>query len=129
MFNVTSEHDNILTIDVSGKVDADEMSQGLAALMQAAEGIEHGGMLMRLADIEMPTLGAIRVEMAQFGRLIGLIRRFDKIALLANQGWVQQVAMAEVALIPGLSIRTFEPGEQAEAIAYLTVDPDLDVPG
>jgi hypothetical protein len=95
------------------------MEAGLDAFLAAAEPLERFDVLYLVRDLRVPTLGAIRVELTRFGRLWRLLRRFGRVALVADQAWVRNVAKVEGAVIPGLTIRTFEPDEEAEARSWL----------
>ena len=67
----------------------------------------------------MPTLGAIGVELSKLPRLFGLIRKFDRVAVLANQHWVQKVSEIEGFFMPGLEIKAFDRDAKEEAEAWL----------
>lgn len=116
---VEEEAPAFLRLEVSGEIGATEMEAGLDAFFAAAEPLERFDMLYLVHDLRVPTLGAIRVELARLGRLWRLLPRFGRIALVADQGWVRAAARAESAIIPGITIRTFEPGEEAEARGWL----------
>jgi hypothetical protein len=54
--------------------------------------------------------------------MFSLIRNFDRAAAIANKRWLRTVREIEGALIPGLKIRGFEPGEEAAAEAWFAED-------
>ncbi len=72
-------------------------------------------MLYRIDDFALPTLGAIGVEMSRLPELFELIGKFDRSAVLAEKKWIQSASELEGALIPGLTIKTFDLDEEAEA--------------
>ena len=119
MFRVTANGPNRIDIELSGKLDSDEMKIALDQLISKAEGIEHGRMLYRIGDFKFPTLGAIRVELARLPELFRLIGNFDRAAVLADKAWIKKISELEGALIPGLKIKAFDPDEKAEAEAWL----------
>lgn len=119
MFRVTPNGPNRIDIEFSGKLDSDEMRAALDALISGAEGIENGRLLYRIGDIALPTLGAIGVEMRRLPELFGLIKKFDRAAVLADQNWVKKISEIEGMLIPGLDIKAFDPDEEAAAEAWL----------
>lgn len=123
MLSVEKPAPNRLDITLSGELDAIALETGLEALVEAAEGIEHGVMLYRIPDFEMPTLGAFGVEMRFLPSLFRLVARFDRCAVVTPSAWLRTAAEVEGVLIPGLAIRAFEPGQEAAAEAWLNAEP------
>lgn len=119
MFQVTRVSDKRIEIDFSGKLNSEEMRAAIDELLRKAEGIEHGRMLYRIGEFEFPTLGAVAVELARIPALFGMIRRFDRAAVVADKEWVRKASEIEGALIPGLEIKAFAPGEAPEAEVWL----------
>jgi hypothetical protein len=122
MFRVTPNGANRLDIEFSGKLDSDDMKAAIDDMVGKAEDIEHGRMLYRIGDFKLPTLGAIGVELSRLPKLFGLIRNFDRVAVLADKNWVKTASEIEGALIPGLEIKAFDSDEEAEAEAWLAED-------
>lgn len=119
MFKLDRKASNRLDIDIAGKIDRDEMNASLDALIEEAADIEHGRMLYTLGDFELPTAGAIGVELKRLPKLLKTIRRFDRIAVIADEKWVRKAGEFEGALLPGVEIRAFRPGEASEAESWL----------
>ncbi len=119
MFRVNPNGPNRIDIEISGKLDSDEMKIALDELTANSEGIENGTMLYRIDDFEIPTLGAIAVELSRIPELFKLIGRFDRVAVLSSKKWIQNASEIEGALIPGLEIKAFDLDEEAEAEMWL----------
>ncbi len=119
MLNITPNGPNRLDLEYEGKLDADAMRAGLDKLISESEGIEHGRMLYRVGDFDMPTFGALGVELARIPALFKLIRKFDRVAVLADQAWVRKAGEIEGALIPGVEIKAFDLADDAAAEAWL----------
>ncbi|KIH77507.1 SpoIIAA-like [Geoalkalibacter ferrihydriticus] len=119
MFTVHRKSDNRLDIQFGGKLDRDAMKVALDDLVAKGEGIEHGRMLYRIGDFDMPTLGAIGVELSRLPQLFRFIRKFDRAAVVAGKQWVRKISEMEGALIPGLTIKAFSSDEEAQAEAWL----------
>ena len=122
MVRVTPNGPNRIDIEFSGKLDSDEMKVALDELLSKAKDIKNGRMLYRVGDFKLPTLGAIGIELKRLPGMFGLIRNFDRCAVLADQQWVKTVSEIEGALIPGLEIKGFDPDQEAEAEAWLAQD-------
>lgn len=119
MFQVVPNGPNRIDIDVSGKIDSDGMRAALDELISKSEGIKHGRMLYRIGHFQVPTLGAIGVELSRLPGLFRLIGKFDRAAVLTSKKWIQNASEFEGALIPGLEIKAFDVDEKAEAEAWL----------
>lgn len=119
MFQVTRRGVNRLDVEFSGKLDSDAMKAALDDLSFKAEGIEQGRMCYRIGDFDLPTLGAIGVELARIPQMFRFIRRFQRVAVLADQDWLRRAAEIEGAMIPGLSVKAFVLQDEAAAEAWL----------
>lgn len=119
MFKVKPNGPNRVDIEFGGKLDSDEMKAALDELISKTKDIEHGKMLYRIEDFNLPTLGAIAVELSRLPELFKLIRKFDRAAVLADKKWVQKASELEGALFPGLEIKAFNRNEEAEAESWL----------
>lgn len=119
MFQVMRNGENRVDVNFAGKLDSNEMRAGIAQLAQQSEGIAHGRMMYRIGEFNMPTLGAMAVEVSQIPQLFKVVRRFDRMAVVADKGWVRKVSEVEGAMIPGLTIKAFGSEQAAEAEAWL----------
>lgn len=119
MFKVMRNGENRIDVEFSGKLDSEEMRDALDELSHTSEGIEHGLMFYRIGDFSLPTLGAVAVELSRIPQLFRFVRRFDRMAVIAGKEWVRKASELEGALIPGLRIKAFDLGQEAEAEAWL----------
>lgn len=119
MLIITNRGDQRLDIEFQGSIDAAQMRAGLDELFTKAAGIEHGRMFYRIRDFDMPSMGAIAVELRHMVPLLRLLRRFDRIAVVADAGWVRKTSEIEGALFPGIELKAFDPAHAAEAEAWL----------
>lgn len=120
MYRILQPGPNRLDIELSGRIDSAAMRTLLDDLIHRSAGIERGRMLYRLHDFDWPTLGAIALELSRLPELFRLIRRFDRVAVLADEAWIRTASRLEGMLIPGLEIRAFGRNQHAEAEAWLT---------
>lgn len=119
MFHVTRIGDKRIDVDFSGKLDSSEMRFALDELLRKSEGISNGQMLYRIGDFDVPTLGAMGVELARIPQLFRFIRRFDRCAVVCNKDWLRRASEIEGALFPGLSIKAFDETQNTEAHNWL----------
>ena len=119
MFQVTRKGPSRIDIEFSGSLDSDEMKVALEDLINTAKDIEHGRVLYRIRDMGLPTLGAVGVELSRLPDLFRLMKNFDRAAVLADKEWIRTGSEIQGALIPGITIKAFDPDEEEEAEAWL----------
>lgn len=119
MIKITKQSNERVDIDVDGTIDSDAMRAGIEELIKASEDVEHGVMVYRITGFTMPTMGALSVELQKLPELFGLLGKFDRCAVLSDQAWIRTAADIEGALLPGLSIKSFELSETDKAEAWL----------
>lgn len=119
MYTVTTPAANRVDIVISGSLDRDQMAGLLDALVAKSAGFAGGRMLYRITDFAMPSLAALGVELKRLPQLFGLIRRFDRCAVVSDAAWIRRGAEIEGALVPGLVVKSFAPEAAAEAAAWL----------
>ncbi|WP_420550659.1 STAS/SEC14 domain-containing protein [Litorivicinus lipolyticus] len=104
---------------VEGPINLAAMQDFIPRALIATEGLKHGSMLMHLRDGAWPTIAAMGLELVELPKMIRLIRRFDRIAVMTDRDWIGELAEFEGLLIPGLKIEAFDLDELAEASAWL----------
>lgn len=120
MFKVTAAGPNRLDIELSGKLNAEDMKISLDELESKSRDIEKGIMLYEIIDFHLPTLGAIAVELSRLIPMLGFIKRFRKAAVLCETAWIQKAGELEGLLIPGLEIKAFNRDQREDAERWLS---------
>ena len=120
MFRVTQKGKNRLDIEMSGKLNSEEMKTALDELVSKSKNIENGKMLYDVIDFHLPSLGAIAIEFSRLPSMLGLMRKFDRAAVLTDKTWLKKVSEFEGFLYPGLEIKAFNRDQKVEAEAWLS---------
>jgi hypothetical protein len=120
MFKVTPNGVNRLDIQLSGKLDAEEMKIALDELVDKSKHIENGKMLYEVIDFHLPSLAAISIEFSRLPAMLGLMKKFNRAAVLTDKAWLKKVSEFEGAMFPGLVIKAFNRDQKAEAEAWLS---------
>jgi hypothetical protein len=120
MFKVERKGMNRLDIQLSGKLDTEEMKIALDELVSKSENIENGKMLYDVIDFHLPSLGAIAIEFSRLPSMLGLLKKFDRAAVLADKTWLRKVSELEGVLYPSLEIKAFNRNQKEEAEAWLS---------
>jgi hypothetical protein len=124
MFIINKVAHNRIDIELSGRLNSDDMKLALDNLISQSKSIEHGRMLYRINDFDFPTLGAIGVELSRLPALFGLIHRFDRAAVLSDKKWIQRLSEFEGFVFPGLEIKAFDCNDVLAAEAWLAGSPE-----
>lgn len=120
MFKVTQNGTNRLDIEMSGKMDTEEMKTALDELVSKSKTIENGKMLYDVIDFHLPSLGAIVIEFSRLPSMFKFITKFDRAAVLTDKTWLKKVSELEGTLVPGLQIKAFNRDQKGEAEAWLS---------
>ena len=119
MFKIEPNGPNRLDIKLSGKLDAQEMKIALDDLVSKSEGIENGKMLYDIIDFHLPSLAAIKIEFSRLPEMIGLMRKFNRAAVLTDKTWLKKVSELEGLFYPGLEIKAFDRNQKEAAEDWL----------
>ena len=120
MFKVTNQGMNRLDIELSGKLNSEEMKIALDELVNKSKEIENGKMLYDVIDFQLPSLGAIAIEFSRLPSMFGLLKKFERAAVLTDKNWIKKVSEFEGMLIPGLEIKAFARDQKEEAETWLS---------
>lgn len=119
MFKVIPSGINRLDIELSGKINTEEMKVALDELENKSKDIENGIMIYEIIDFHLPSLGAIVVEFSRLPSMFGLINKFDRVAVLTDKTWLKKASEFEGHFFPGLEIKAFDREQKEEAEAWL----------
>lgn len=120
MFKIIQNGINRLDIEMSGKLNAKDMQIALDELVSKSKNIENGKMLYDVIDYHLPSLGAIVIEFSRLPSMLGLMKRFNRAAVLTDKTWLKKVSEFEGILFPGLEIKAFNRDQKKEAEAWLS---------
>ena len=115
MFKIMPNGINRLDIEMSGKLNAEDMKIALDELVSTSKNIKNGKMLYEVIDFHLPSLGAIRIEFSRLPGMFGLMKKFDRAAVVTDTRWLKKVSEFEGAFFPGVEIKAFDRDQKAEA--------------
>ena len=120
MLRVERKGGNRLHIQLSGKLDTEEMKAALDELVVKSEDIENGKMLYEIIDFHLPSLGAVAIEFSRLPAMLSFMKKFNRAAVLTDKIWLKKMSELEGNLFPGLEIKGFDRDQRAEAEAWLS---------
>ena len=119
MHEIIPSNDDVLAVKVAHKItgeDLDSILDRLDALL-ARDGPIH--VFVETEAIDGIELASLPGYTARAMPLFGQLRRFGRVAVVADQGWVRVGARLESAVLPFINYKTFEPDERALALAWV----------
>lgn len=119
MFKIIPQGINRLDIELSGKLNAEDMKIALDELVNKSQNIENGTILYDVIDFHLPSLAAIGIEFSRLPAMFGFMKKFDRAAVLTDKAWLKKVSKFEGLLYPGLEIKAFNRDQKAAAEAWL----------
>ena len=119
MMTIDVKEPNMIMLDIDGEITSETMAVGLDELIRLSANIKNGTMFYTIRNFQFPGLSALAVEFKKLPSLFNVIRKFDRIAVLADAGWIKTSSEIEGKLIPGLEIRAFNLDEEEQALAFL----------
>jgi hypothetical protein len=119
MLKITKRDTNRLDIELSGKLDSEQMRKALDELVEKMRDIEKGTLLYDVVDFQMPSAGALRIEIARLPQMFRLMKKIKRAAVLTDKRWLKKASELEGMLIPGLEVKAFDRDKRAEAEAWL----------
>lgn len=120
MFSVMAHGINRLDIGISGKLQTDEMRPISDTLLAHARDIKNSKMLYQIRNVDFPILSAMMVELSYVPVLFGLIAKFDKVVVLADQAWIRKASEIEGTFSPRMKIKAFELEQKVAAETWLS---------
>lgn len=119
MFEFIESADDVVAVTVMHKLT----SADLSAMMDRIEGAMarhdriHVFVETRTLDgIELSGFGA---HVARAIPMLRKLKRFGRVAVVADQAWMRVGSRIESALLPSVSYRVFMPAERDEALAWV----------
>ena len=119
MFKVIQNGMNRLDLEMNGKLDIEEIKIAIDELVSKSENIENGKMLYDVIDFRFPSPSALAIEFSVLPTVFGILKKFDRTAILTDKKWLKKLSELEGLLYPGLKIKAFNRSQRAEAEAWL----------
>lgn len=120
MFEFLETAPDVIALRIGGKIEGAELDAIMDRLepMLEAETPTH-------VYVETHAITGIAIDgLARYSQralpLFGKLRKFGRVAVVADQSWIRLATKIESALLPNISYRTFTPDRRDEALAWVT---------
>lgn len=111
--------DDVIALTVSGSITADELSTTMGRLEQAFGRYEVVHVLVETHALHGIDIADLATYAKRARPLFRELRRFGRVAVVADQPWVRIATRIESAVLPGINYRVFEPAQRCEALAWV----------
>lgn len=112
--------DDVIALIISGRITGDDLTPIVDRIegAMAAHGRVH-------IFVEADAISGIMFdEIGEYlGRalpLLGKLKHFGRVAIVADQAWIRAASRIESAALPFISYRVFKPGDRGAALAWVT---------
>ena len=122
MLSIEKDARGFGVVVIDGRITADEMRTGLDTFMAMLPEEGQMSFLYDVREFAFPEMEAVAEKIRDLPTLFKALGRMKKIAMVADPAWLRTVAEVEGMLVPGLTIRSFEPKDRADAEAWLLSD-------
>ena len=111
--------DDVLAVKVSGNITGADLDAIMNRLDQALARPDPLHVFVETRAIDAIEISALPSHTARALPLFGKLRRFGRVAVVADQAWIRFATRFESAILPFISYRTFEPAQRDEALAWV----------
>lgn len=112
-----SAPDDVVAFTMSGPLRAQEIDRIIAAIEEV---LAHHPKVHLFAEVNDPS-GVVEAFRGHWRRSLSFMSqldRFGRIAIVADQAWLRNVARVESAILPNIHYEVYEPGECDHALAW-----------
>jgi hypothetical protein len=111
--------DSILALKMSGTIQGADLDAVMDRLDAAFEKHEIVHVFVETQGIDGIEIAALPSYASRALPLFGKLKRFGRVAVVADQAWIRIGAQIESAMLPFISYRTYEPQDRAKALAWV----------
>lgn len=119
MLDFIESEDDVLAVVVGGKITGDELEQMMDRLQQSMARYDKVHVFVETRALDGIEVSNLASYVADAVPLFGKLRRFGRVAVVADQAWVRAATRLESLVLPGISYRVFEPDKRDVALAWV----------
>lgn len=119
MIEMIDSADDVIALKVSHKILDADLDRIMDRLDQAMARHERVHVYVETRAIDGIDVSGLPAYVRRALPLFGKLRRFGRVAVVADQAWVRAGTRIESALLPYISYRIFTPDRRMEALAWV----------
>lgn len=120
MIEVLASPDHVVALKLSGAISGQDYDQVVTEVDAKLDAHDRIGVLVDLTGFEDMTLEAGAKDARYSLRHLWQLKRFPREAVITDKEWIRALARIASPLVPHVEIRTFNPGEQALAMSWVS---------
>jgi hypothetical protein len=119
MLEFIDSAEDVIAVKVAERITGADLTAIMDRLEQSMASHDKVHVYVETQSIDGIEVSGLGSHMARSTPLLGKLRQFGRVAVVADQAWVRIATRIESALLPFVSYRTFEPEQRAEALAWV----------
>jgi len=119
MFEFIDGADDVIAMTVSDKVTGADLAAMMERVEQAMARRDVIHVFVETRSVDAIEVSGLASHIARAMPLLGRLKHFGRVAVVADQAWVRAGTRIESALLPFVSYRVFMPAQREEALAWV----------
>lgn len=111
---------DVIALRIGGKIQGAELEAVMDRLEPMLASNETTHVFVEVQAITGIAIDGLAGYSARAVPLFGKLRKFGRVAVVAEQAWIRMATRIESALLPHISYRTFTSNQSDEALAWVT---------
>jgi hypothetical protein len=119
MIEMLQSPDEVIAVRISHKITGDVLDLIMTRLDLIMAEHEKVHVFVETHAVDSIELSSLPTYWARALPLFGKLRRFGRVAVVADQAWIRAGTRVESAMLPFISCRTFTPDRRDEAFDWV----------
>lgn len=119
MFEFIDSADDVVAVKVAERITGEDLTAIMDRLEQAMAKHDKVHVYVETQSLDGIEVSGLGSHVARSTPMLGKLRQFGRIAVVADQAWVRVGTRIESALLPFVSYRTFPTSERSEALEWV----------
>ena len=111
--------DDVIALTISNEVSSADLEAVMARLESRLERHGQVHVFIETRALDGVALSGLGTHVARAMPLLGRLKRFGRVAVVADQAWVRAGTRLESALLPFVTYRVFEPAQREAALGWV----------
>ena len=118
MIQFSQTQGNVLVLRAGGTISGQDIDAAVTDVESMLADYEEIGVVADMTDLKAMTAQAVAKDFAAEFKFLGDWKRFPKIAVVADNDWLEGLAHAVGAILPQIEVKTFAPDDSEAALAF-----------
>jgi stage II sporulation SpoAA-like protein len=110
--------EDVIAVTASDRITGADVAALMDRLERTMDRHEVVHVFAEVRSLDAVEISGLGSHIARAMPLLGKLKRFGRVAVVADQAWVRATSRIESALLPFVSYRVFRPEQRDEALAW-----------